>query len=147
MLLAMEQGEKARAIDEVPVGAILVCDEKILAVGFNRRETSCRTASHAEMEALEFFNRDQKTWRLPPGSSVFVTVEPGMMCTGALLAARVDHIYYGAPDTKHAALRRLAPLIEQGIFDHRFKSVKGGILEKECAEQISSYFRKKRSNS
>lgn len=144
MRKAYELAVEAAARDEVPIGAVLVCEGRILATGSNRREEWQRTAAHAEMVALETYNQTARLWRLPPETSVFVTTEPCTMCTGALLWGRATNIYYGCSDPRNAGLTRLSPLIESGVYDHRFKRIQGGILETECRELLSGYFKKKR---
>lgn len=144
MTRALALAAQAREIDEVPIGALLTVGDEILAEGYNLRERSQRTCSHAELEALESYNKKSNSWRLPPNTTLYVTVEPCLMCTGALLWARLDHLVYGCADTKNAGLERVASLIESGVFDHRFKSTTRGVLAAECSDAISSYFRAKR---
>lgn len=144
MKKALSLAEAAEAKDEVPVGAVLVLEDQILGEGFNLRETSRRSTSHAEIEALEDYHRRFRQWRLPPGATLYVTAEPCLMCTGALLAARLSHLVYGCSDTRNASYRRIQPFIDAGVYDHRFLTVQGGYLEAECAERLSRYFRKKR---
>jgi len=144
MSRALELAAGASRRDEVPVGAVLVAGGKILAEGSNRREEKKRAASHAEIEALEAYSQSANGWRVPPETSLICTVEPCLMCVGALLWARVDSIYYGCKDTKNAGLLRVQPFIEAGVYDHRFTEIRGGILEEDCAESISRYFREKR---
>ena len=140
--LALQAGQK----DEVPVGAILVVDNAIVGTGANRREETRRTVAHAEIVALEDYSQRFSEWRFLPGASLFVTAEPCLMCTGALLWARVENIYFGCSDPRDAALRRLWPLVQSGTFDHRFAEVEGGLLADRCGELLRSYFRQKRSN-
>ncbi len=147
MLQAQELAAIAGTREEVPVGALLVHEDQILGAGGNRREQLKRTLAHAEILALEDFNQRFGEWRLPKGSALYVTVEPCMMCTGALLWARVDSIYYGCSDPKNAGLTRLLPQIEDGIFDHQFKVVQGDLLGESSKEMISSFFRKKRKSA
>lgn len=141
---AIALAKKAEEIDEVPVGAVLICDDKIIGEGWNVRETSARTLGHAEVQAIEDYNAKTKQWRLPSGTMLYTTAEPCLLCTGALVAARVETIYFGCSDTKNAGLKRILPLIEQGVFDHKFKLVQGAILEEKCASLLSNYFKKKR---
>lgn len=145
MKLAIELAKAAEAIDEVPIGAVLVHEGKVIGQGYNLREKTGRTTAHAEIQALEDYNQRTQEWRLPPGTSLYVTAEPCLMCTGALLWARLDHLFYGAFDPKGAGLRTFLPTIEQGLFDHRFKEVEGGILGELCGSILSQYFKKKRS--
>jgi tRNA(adenine34) deaminase len=144
MAQAYELAHNAAERDEVPVGAILVRDGEIIGVGANRREAQNRVAAHAEIVALEDYSRRTSEWRIFPGATLFVTAEPCLMCTGALLWARVDRIYYGCSDPKKAGIERVLPLIQAGTYDHRFIEVKGGILAERCSHLMSSYFRRKR---
>src|SRR5580692_3781938 len=89
MKAALTQASSTLPFDEVPVGAVLICDGKIIGEGANRRETTQRTVAHAEIIALESYSKSARSWRVPPGTSLYVTVEPCLMCTGALLWARV----------------------------------------------------------
>ena len=140
LTLAVEAGRR----DEVPVGALFVHEGKGIARGANRREETHRTVSHAEVEALEAYSRATAQWRLPIGTSLFVSAEPCLMCTGALLWARVENIYYGCEDPRDAGLLRIRPLINDGVYDHRFKEIEGGILGERSAELMRAYFRLKR---
>lgn len=132
---------KALSEGEVPVGALFVDAEgKEIASGYNSRQGTQRTLGHAEIVGLECYNQIAKTWRFYPGASLFVTVEPCLMCTGALLWARVDNIYYGAEDPQNAGLRTLLPLIERGTYHHRFRKVEGGLLQQSCSALMTRYF-------
>lgn len=133
--------------DEAPIGALLVHDGKILGQGRNRREETQRTAAHAEFEALEAFHSQYKSWRLPVGTALIATLEPCVMCTGALLWSRVTTIYYGCADPKNAGLNFLLPAIESGKFDHKFAEVVGGIREGECADLLKTFFKRKRDSA
>jgi len=141
--LALQAAEK----DEVPVGAILVCNDEIIGAGANARESKAKTVAHAEIQALEDYNQRVSSWRLPADSSLYVTVEPCLMCTGALLWARVTNIYFGCADTKDAGLRRVLPLVEDGTLDHRFSKIEGGVLEEQCSKLMSGYFASKRKGT
>lgn len=145
MQLALGLAKRAEEEDEVPIGAVLVHEGKVIGEGYNRREKSGKTTGHAEIEALEDYNRRTGQWRLPHGTSLFVTVEPCMMCTGALLSARVSKIFYGGPDPKGAGLSLFQSLIDSGTFDHRFEEVVGGVLKDQCSLLISNYFQQKRA--
>lgn len=142
---ALRLAAEAAARDEVPVGALLVQGDLVLGRGRNRREETHRTASHAELEALDEFNARYRTWRLPPGTRLIVTAEPCLMCTGALLWARLDAVQYGCPDPRRAGLETQRTLIESGVFDHRFREMRGGILADRAAELMKAFFRRKRS--
>lgn len=140
MKQALLLAKQAREINEVPVGAVLVREGQIIGQGFNRRILTGKTTAHAEIEALESYNLKSKEWRVFPGTSLFVTVEPCLMCTGALLWARVDCIYFGCADPKSAGIHQVKNLIDEGVFDHRFELIEGGVLEKECSDEIKDYF-------
>lgn len=141
---ALALADAARAKDEVPVGALLVHEGQIIGRGMNLRETHHRTVSHAEVVALEDYSSQIHQWRVPIGTTLVVTVEPCLMCTGALLWSRVSHIVYGCRDTRNAGLLRVEPLISQGVYDHRFVSIEGGVLSEKCARLMSDYFKAKR---
>jgi tRNA(adenine34) deaminase len=145
MAAAVAMAEKAIALDEVPVGAVLVAHDEIIGRGFNLRESSQRVVAHAEIVALESVSLATGSWRLPSGTSLYVTAEPCLMCTGALLWARVDNIYFGCLDPKNAGLTRVSSLIAEGIYDHRFQEVQGEISAEVCGQLLSQYFRAKRT--
>jgi len=142
---ALSLAKKAAEIDEIPIGCVIIHENKIISHGMNLREKSHKTTAHAEIVALENYNLTHRTWRLPEESWVFVTAEPCLMCTGALLWARAPRIVYGCSDPRQAGLNRVSPWIEQGVFDHRFQEVRGGVLEAECAQVLKDYFKTKRT--
>lgn len=144
MQIALDLARLAASRDEVPVGAVLVCKEEIIGQGSNERETLKRTVAHAEVRALEDYSQRTGQWRLPPETTLYVTVEPCLMCTGALLWARVDSVLYGCSDPKGAGIQAVLPLIQRGTYDHRFKAVQGGIEEVPCSELMKGFFRLKR---
>lgn len=144
MSLALDQAKQAAAQDEIPIGCVIVHENKVLAQGMNLRELTHKTTAHAEIVALEKFNLEHQTWRLPENSWVFITAEPCLMCSSALLWARAHHIVFGCSDPRQAGLIRIKDWIEQGIFDHRFEKILGGILENECGQVLKDYFKSKR---
>lgn len=141
---AVQLAEEARARDEVPVGALLIQSGNVIGRGMNLRETHHRTVSHAEVVALEDYGTRTGQWRVPLETTLIVTVEPCLMCTGALLWSRVTHIFYGCKDTRGAGLLRVQPLIEKGVYDHRFKTIQGEVLSEKCSKMLSDYFKAKR---
>ncbi len=143
MSLAREQATKAGNRGEVPIGAVLWSEGRILLSASNQRERKTRTAGHAEIELLDKYNSLYGTWRLPPDSVVVVTLEPCLMCTGALLQARASKIIYGCKDTKNAGLRLVQQQIESGVFDHTV-TIQSGVQEKQCAEMLSKFFQDRR---
>lgn len=141
---AIALARAAAARDEVPVGALFVNDGKILACGANRREELHRATGHAEIVALDAYSEATKQWRLPTGTILIATAEPCLMCTGALIWARVERIFYGCSDPRNAGMRNVLPLVERGVFDHRFVEARGGIRAEECSEMMSAFFKAKR---
>lgn len=144
MAEALALAEEAGRAGEVPVGAVIVLHDVIVARGRNRREERNSPAAHAEIDALEDFGRRYGTWRLPPGAQLYVTVEPCTMCTGALLWARATHVYWGCDDPRAAGLKTQMPLVQAGIFDHRFLEARGGFAADRCAAVMKDFFQKRR---
>lgn len=145
MKLALKEANKAKAIDEVPIGAVIVKNEKIIARGFNHRESKKLVSSHAEIEAINKANKKLNSWRLD-GCDIYVTLEPCMMCVGAIIQSRISNIYYGAKDPKGGAIESSINALDAKNINHH-PNVEGGILEKDCSEIISNYFKSKRKHS
>lgn len=144
MRKALGLARKAAEKDEVPVGAILVAaDSKtILATGMNRREGWTTPLGHAELIALHRASQKQKAWRLA-GATLYVTLEPCVMCAGALVQARVARVVYGAADPKGGAVESLYQVLRDPRLNHRCE-VTSGVLADECGKILSEYFRMKR---
>ena len=145
MSLALKEAKKALEIDEVPIGCVIVKNDKVIARGFNHRENRNLAISHAEIEAINKANKKLNSWRLED-CDIYVTLEPCLMCAGALIQARIKNIYYGAKDFKGGALGSSINILETKNINHH-PNVFSGILEKECGEIISNYFKAKRKNS
>ena len=141
MKLALAQAQKAKSKDEVPVGAVIVKDNKVIAKACNMRESKKDPLGHAEIYAISKAAKKLGGWRLP-GCTLFVTLEPCPMCTGAIINARIEKVVFGAFDPKAGALGSLYNLAE-GKLNHTPKVI-GGIMEEECSGILSSYFREKR---
>ena len=141
MRAALKQAEAARRKDEVPVGAVIVRDGKIIARGHNTREGGKNPCAHAELLAIVRAAKKVGGWRLT-GCTLYVTLETCPMCAGAIVNSRLDAVYFGAYDPKAGALGSLCDLNAIGL-NHRF-AVEGGILESECAQILKSYFADKR---
>lgn len=141
MRLALKQARAAQRIDEVPVGAVVVKEGKVVARGHNRRETAKNPCAHAEILAIERAARKLGGWRLT-GCELYVTLEPCPMCAGAVINARLDAVYFGAFDPKAGAFGSRVNLNEVGL-NHKTKIV-GGVLERDCADILSEYFSNKR---
>ena len=138
---AMALAKMAEDIDEVPVGALIVRDGKIIAKAYNTRESSKCATHHAEILAIEEACRALGGWRLP-GCTIYVTMEPCAMCAGALINARIPRVVFGAPDLRFGAFGSLINLAEVPL-NHK-PEILGGVLGEENVEILRSYFKKKR---
>lgn len=143
MLAALKEAQKAVILDEVPVGAIVVKDDKIIARGHNLREKSNDPTSHAEINAIRKACKKLKSWRLED-CAIYVTVEPCSMCAGTLLQCRIGRIVYGALDPKGGAIVSSLELFKSKNINHH-PQIEGGVLKEECSSIISSYFKSKRN--
>ena len=139
---ALKEAGKADAKGEVPVGAVVVQDGKIIGRGHNRNIIDRDPSAHAEIAALRKAAGKIRNYRLN-GCKIYVTIEPCPMCAGALLWARVSEIIYGAKDIKAGACGSVINVAANKKFNHRIK-VTGGVLEKECRTLIQHFFRDKR---
>lgn len=142
MSIALLQARKAAKLGEVPVGAVLVRDSVILAESFNCSIATADPTAHAEILALRRGGEVLGNYRLP-GTILYVTLEPCIMCVGALIHARISRLVYGAADPKGGAVVSLYRILDDGRLNHRI-AVKGGVLAEDCGEILSGFFRKKR---
>ena len=142
MLEALKEAEKSANFDEVPVGAVIVKDGKIIARGHNLREKTNDPTSHAEINAIRKACKKLKSWRLVD-CTMYVTIEPCTMCAGALLWTRIKRVVYGASDPKGGALGSSYNLFEIKNINHRVEITRG-VLENRCAALMTSFFRNKR---
>jgi tRNA(adenine34) deaminase len=141
---ALKEAQRAFAEDEIPVGAVVVYKNKIIARGHNQVERLKDPTAHAEMLALtSAANYLESKWL--NGAAVYVTIEPCSMCAGALVLSRVKDLYFGAKDPKTGACGSIANIVSHKKLNHRLK-VKKGVLEKECATLLQEFFKKKRKN-
>jgi tRNA(adenine34) deaminase len=143
MRIALDQARSAAAIGEVPIGAVVVCDGEVVAVGSNRREADADPTAHAEMIAVREAARVLGRWRLE-GCTVYVTLEPCPMCAGALHAARIDRCVYGAVDPKAGALGTLYDIASDERLNHRYEVV-SGVLAEESAALLKEFFARLRA--
>lgn len=143
MAEAIRQAKKAAALDETPVGAVIVHQGKIIARGYNKRETKKNCLCHAEISAINKACKALGGWRLPK-CDMYVTLEPCPMCSGAIISARIDNLYFGAYDKKSGCAGSKINLFESGMFNYNV-NVTGGQMEKECSQIISSFFKALRS--
>ena len=142
MLIALNEAKKALSFDEVPVGAIIVKADKIIAKGHNLREKTKNPLDQAEIIVIKKASKKLGDWRLE-NCTIYVTIEPCSMCAGAILQSRISKIVYGAKDEKGGALGSSFNLFEQKNLNHK-PVIISGVLEEECAEVLKSFFRKKR---
>ena len=141
MLRAMELARLAEEEDEVPVGALVVRDGKIISEAYNTREGDKCATHHAEILAIEGACRALGGWRLP-GVTLYVTMEPCAMCAGAIINARIPRVVFGTRDIRFGAFGSLINLAELPL-NHK-PEVVGGVFEEETRNMLSEYFRKKR---
>ena len=141
---AIKEAKKAQLIDEVPIGCVIVKDDKIIARGHNQRETKQSPIGHAEIIAINKASKKLKSWRLE-GCDIYVTLEPCIMCSGAIIQSRINKVYYGASDPKGGALGSSINVLEANNINHHPK-VMSGILQEECSSIITNYFKAKRQS-
>jgi tRNA(adenine34) deaminase len=139
---AIALANKAKELDEVPVGALCVRNGEIISSAYNTRESSKCATHHAEILAIEGACRALGGWRLP-GVTLYVTMEPCVMCAGAIINSRIERVVFGAKDFRFGAFGSLLNVAEQPL-NHK-PEVVGGILGDECAAILSNYFLEKRS--
>ena len=142
MRMALEEARLAAAEGEVPIGAVVVCDGEVVARAHNRRETDHDPSAHAEFRAMVDASQALERWRLT-GCTVYVTLEPCLMCAGLMVNARVDRCVYGATDPKGGALGTLYNVSCDERLNHAFE-VKAGVLAEECADELRRFFRARR---
>jgi tRNA(adenine34) deaminase len=142
MQLALAEAEKGAAAGEVPVGAVLVADGTVIGAGFNQPISAHDPTAHAEIVALRAAAARAGNYRLP-GSTMYVTVEPCLMCVGAMVHARVALVVYGAAEPKAGALVSMTSAHELAGLNHRLQAL-GGVREEECRETMQQFFRTRR---
>ena len=142
MQQAIGQAQLAALAGEVPVGAVLVRDGKVIAKAFNQPINHHDPSAHAEMLALRAAAKAEENYRLP-GSTLYVTLEPCTMCAGAILHARVDRVVYGAPDPKTGAAGSVLDVFSSKQINHQ-TVVEGGIMGEECGQLLRSFFKERR---
>lgn len=139
MLLAINEAKKAFKKKEVPIGAIIVKDNEVIAKAHNLRESSKNAISHAEILAIEKACKSLKGWRLT-GCTLYVTIEPCSMCAGAILQSRIDKVVIGAMDPKAGACGSLLNLLNNSKFNHQSEVITG-VLEEECSQLMKDFFK------
>ncbi len=141
--LALKEAQKALFKDEVPIGCVIVKDDKVIARGYNLRESKKDVTKHAEIVAIEKACKKLNSWRLVD-CEIYVTLEPCPMCAGAIYQARIKRLIFGADDPKGGAVGGNFNLYEQKL--NHYPEIIKGILKEECSSLISNYFKKKRNN-
>lgn len=143
MRFALEQAEIAAQEEEVPIGAVVVCDGEIIASAYNRRELDHNPSAHAEFLAMQEASQKLGRWRLS-GCTVYVTLEPCLMCAGLMINARIDRCVFGASDPKGGAIGTLFDVSHDSRLNHSF-AVTGGVLSDEAAAQLKAFFKIRRN--
>lgn len=139
---ALKEAEIALVNDEIPIGCVLVKDGQIIGRGHNAREELQRAVMHAEIMAIEEANQREQSWRLLD-TTLFVTIEPCVMCSGAIGLARIPKVIYGAKNQKFGAAGSLYDILTDERLNHRVE-VETGLLEEECAAIMQNFFRNRR---
>ncbi|WP_423188567.1 tRNA adenosine(34) deaminase TadA [Alkalibacterium sp. f15] len=142
MTEALEEAKKAENIGEVPIGAVIVKDGEVIGRGYNQRESSQNATTHAEMLAIQEANKNLGNWRLED-CHLFVTLEPCVMCSGAIVLARLKSVYYGPGDLKGGAVRTLMTVLEDERLNHQCE-VHSGVMEEECRSLLTTFFKQLR---
>ena len=141
MRLALKEAQKAYDIGEVPIGCVIVKDDKVIARGYNKREKLKSSLAHAEIIAITKASKKLNSWRLE-GCKMYITLEPCIMCGGAIIQSRIDEVIYGAKDNRFGVHDSIT-----NIFNLKFNhsvSIKNKVLENECSSIISDFFKKLR---
>ncbi|KZE01997.1 tRNA adenosine(34) deaminase TadA [Bacillus mycoides] len=142
MQLAIEEAKKAEAIQEVPIGAVIVLDGEVISVAHNLRETEQRSIAHAELLAIDEACKKLGTWRLED-ATLYVTLEPCPMCAGGIVLSRIKRVVYGASDPKGGCAGTLMNLLTDERFNHQCEVVPG-VLEEKCGTLLTIFFRELR---
>lgn len=135
---ALKLAKRAAELDEVPIGCVIVHDGKVIARGYNRRNTDKSTLEHAEVAAIRKASRKLSDWRLEE-CTMYVTLEPCQMCAGAIVQARIPRVVIGAMNPKAGCAGSIINLLEMKEFNHRV-DVTRGILEDECSQMLKDFF-------
>ena len=143
MKTALKQAKKAYELAEVPIGAIIVKDDKIISKAYNKRNTSKSAIAHAEILAIEKACKKLGDWRLD-GCEMYVTLEPCPMCAGAIVNSRLQKLYFGAYEKKSGSVLSNYQILFNNGLNH-VVDAEGGILEKECSTLLKEFFKSKRN--
>lgn len=146
MQLALQQAQQALVHNEVPVGAIIVCDEQVIGEGFNSPILSHDPTAHAEIQAIRHACQTIENYRLPENSTLYVTLEPCTQCVGALIHARVGRVVFAALEPRAGSLVSARQLLDQGFYNHYFTYV-GGCLAAESGAMLKQFFKARRERN
>ena len=139
---AIRQAKKAYAIGEVPIGSVIVYEDKIIGRGYNRRTTDKNTLAHAELIAIRKASKKMGDWRLE-GCTMYVTLEPCQMCSGAIVQARIPRVVVGCMNPKAGCAGSILNLLDRKEFNHQAE-LTVGVLAEECSEMMKQFFRELR---
>lgn len=142
---ALKQAKKAYALEEAPIGCVIVYEGKIIARGYNRRNTDKNTLAHAELLAIKKASRKLGDWRLE-GCTMYITLEPCQMCAGAIVQARISRVVVGSMNPKAGCAGSVLNLLQMAEFNHQVELVTG-VLKEECSAMLSDFFRELRRKS
>ena len=141
---ALRQAKKAYALDEVPIGCVIVQRDKIIARGYNRRNTEGNTLAHAELAAIKKASKKTGDWRLED-CTMYVTLEPCQMCAGAIVQSRMQKVVIGSMNPKAGCAGSILNLLQMSEFNHQVE-IERGILGEECSAMLSNFFRELREH-
>ena len=139
---AIRQAKKACALEEVPIGCVIVHEGKIIARGYNRRNTDKNTLSHAELNAIRKASKKLGDWRLE-GCTMYVTLEPCQMCSGAIVQSRMTRVVVGCMNPKAGCAGSILNLLQMSEFNHQVE-LETGVLEEECSHMMKQFFKELR---
>lgn len=139
---AIKQAKKAYALGEVPIGCVIVYEGKIIARGYNRRTIDKNTLAHAELSAIRKASRKLNDWRLE-GCTMYVTLEPCQMCSGAIVQSRIDKVVIGCMNPKAGCAGSILNLLQMEEFNHQ-ADMEAGVLEEECSQMLKVFFKELR---
>ena len=142
MKAAITQARKAYAIDEVPIGCVIVQNDKIIARGYNRRNIDKNTLAHAELSAIRKASKKTGDWRLED-CTMYVTLEPCQMCAGAIVQSRMKRVVIGSMNAKAGCAGSILNLLQMQQFNHQVEITRG-VREEECSQMLSQFFRELR---
>lgn len=140
---ALRQAKKAYALEEVPIGCVIVYEDRIIARGYNKRNTKGNTLAHAEIIAINKASRKLGDWRLE-GCTMYITLEPCQMCAGAIVQSRIPRVVIGSMNPKAGCAGSVLNLLQMPQFNHQVEIIPG-VLEKECSEMLRSFFQELRA--